>query len=218
MALAASSTQLSCGRDIDQVWDHLDQAPDAHERTCRYCQAARADLAGLADATQSMRDDDATNPDSALSPGVLDRILAVAYAEVRRGRRLPLDQPTSDQTSANTVSEQAVTAVVWRAGDRTNHVQIRRCSHTLVTTANTSIPTAGIPADPNAQNLPGGAQLDAGPAATAVRLSLQVSVGNGLAIADASNQLRLEVIEAVRQEIGMDVVSVDIAVEDVHDA
>ncbi|RYD47250.1 MAG: hypothetical protein EOP83_28330, partial [Verrucomicrobiaceae bacterium] len=73
MALAAStSTQLGCGRDIDQVWDHLDQAPAAHERTCRYCQAARADLANLAQATQTLRVHHATNPDLEPSPGVLD--------------------------------------------------------------------------------------------------------------------------------------------------
>jgi len=215
MALATSSTQLGCGRDIDQIWDHLDHVPDAHERACPYCQAARADLADLAQATQAMRADDATNPDLEPTPGVLDRILAVARAEVRRGRRLPLDRPTSEQTSANTVSEQAVTAVVWRAGDRTNQVQIRRCTITLDTRpGGSAAPPATV--DPDPYDTPSAAPLDTDPAAVAV--SLKVSVANDVAIADASNQLRVAIIDAVRQEIGIDVSSVDIAVEDLHDA
>ena len=129
MALAPPGTQLGCGRDIDEVWDRIGRAPDAHERVCPYCQAARADLAGLARATQAMRDDDTTNPDLEPSPGVLDRILAVARAEVRRGRRLPLDQPDADATGVNTVSEQAVTAAIRRTGDQMREVQIRRWRH-----------------------------------------------------------------------------------------
>lgn len=223
MALTtSSSTQLGCGRDIDQVWDHLGSAPDAHELTCPYCQGARADLAGLASATQAMRDDDASNPDLEPSPGVLDRILAVARTEVRRGRRLPLDQPGPEQTSPNTVSQQAVSAVVRRVGDRTRQVQIRRCDlaqdktstrseaqpSRLVDTATTS--ESGPP------NVSHGVSVDDGPAAVAV--SLRVSVARDLPIAAVSNQLRAAIIEAIQQEVGMHVASVDITVEDLHDA
>ena len=223
MALATpSSTQLGCGRDIDQVWDHLDQAPDAHELTCPYCRAARTYLAGLASATQAMRDDDATNPDLEPGPGVLDRILAVARAEVRRGRRLPLDQPRADVTSPNTVSEQAVTAVVRRVGDRTRQVQIRRCALTLANPASerpgvttTSASSTRAPSRPRLLRTPGEA-LGAGPATVAV--SLKVSVAADLAIVDATNQLRTAINEAIEAEVGMRVVSVDITVEDVHDA
>lgn len=203
MALAASSsTQLGCGRDIDQVWDRLDQAPDAHELTCPYCQAARADLARLAEATRAMRQDDATNPDLEPGPGVLDRILAVARAEVRRGRRLPLDQPDPDRTTANSVSEQAVTAVVRRTGDRSGSVQIRRC-------------TLALDDSPGAVDVPGGDVVDRGPAA--VTVFLQVSVSQDAAIAAATDELRAAVIEAVFQEVGMRVVAVNITVEDLHD-
>ena len=209
MALAASSTQLGCGRDIDQVWDHLDQAPDAHELTCPFCQAARADLADLSSATRALREDDATNPDLEPSPAVLDRILAVARTEVRRGRRLPLDQPTDEQTSANTVSEQAVTAVVRRVGDRTGRVQIRRCTLALDDRpAGSATSTVPSPSD--------GEAFDPGPAAVAI--SLRVSVARDLPVAVASNQLRTAIIEAVLQEVGMRVVSVDVVVEDLHDA
>lgn len=224
MALAASSsTQLGCGRDIDQVWDHLDQAPDGHELTCPYCQAARADLAGLARATRAMRDDDATNPDLEPGPGVLDRILAVARAEVRRGRRLPLDQPSPEQTTANTVSEQAITAVVRRAGDRSRHVRIRHCdlalddnaAHQPIGTASTPPRTDG-PTDLGRPGVRREGALRSGPAA--VTVSLRVSVSQDVAIADASNELRAVVIEAVMQEVGMRVVAVDIIVEDLHNA
>jgi hypothetical protein len=199
MAVAASSTQLGCGRDIDQVWDHLHRAPDAHELTCPFCQAARDDLGRLASATRALRDDDAGNPD--LEPGahVLDRILTVARAEVRRGRRLPLDRPTADQTSPNTVSEQAVTAVIRRIGDQNSHVQIRRCALTV---------------DPDDT----AAESDVGPGPAVVAVSLRVSVEAGRPIAEVSDQLRASVIDIVAREVGMHVISVDITVEDIHDA
>ncbi len=204
MALAASSTQLGCGRDIDQVWDHLDQAPDAHELTCPYCRAARTDLSGLASATQALRDDAASNPDLQPGAGLLDRILAVARSEVRRGRRFPLDQPGPERTSSSTVAEQAVTAVVRRTGDRTRQVQIRRCLLTL----HDAGPAGATPS--------GSTAVDVGPAAVAV--SLRVSVLRDLSIPEASRQLRAAIIHAVQQEVGLQVVSVDITVEDLHDA
>jgi len=223
MALTTgSSTELGCGRDIDEVWDHLDRPPDTHELTCPYCQAARTDLAGLAQATQQLRDDDAANPDRQPSPAVLDRILVIARAEVRRGRRLPLDQPEPDGTTPNTVSEQAVTAVVRRVGDRTTQVQIRRCATT------TDAPTTAAsrrPADDAATGQGGSPQAivgapssearDRGPAS--VRVSLRVSVAHNLVIAAVSSQLREAVITAVAQEVGMLVTTVDITVEDLHD-
>ena len=133
---------------------------------------------------------------------MLDRILAVARAEVRRGRRLPLDQPGAEQTSTNTVSEQAVTAVIRRVGDRTRQVQIRRCALTLDQTATDPVPS------PN----------DADDGAAAMSVSLRVSVARDLSVIDASNQLRGAVVDAVRQEVGLHVARVDIFVEDLHDA
>jgi hypothetical protein len=222
MALAPPSTQLGCGRDIDQVWDRIDRAPDTHELTCPYCQAARADLAGLAHATQAMRDDDTTNPDLEPSPGVLDRILAVARAEVRRGRRLPLDQPGTDPTHVNTVSEQAVTATIRRTGDRIREVQIRRCVLTIGPTDLTRTPTAYSTAA-TAPSMGGPVAFpapapptDSGPASVAV--SLRISVATERPVVDVSNRLRAAVIDAVMQEVGMHVVAVDIVVEDLHDA
>lgn len=213
MALATTSTQLGCGRDVDEVWNHLDRAPDAHERTCPYCQAARADLAGLAEATRAMRDDEDQNPDRQPGPHVLDRILSVARAEVRRGRRLPLDQPTDADTSPNTVSEQTVTAVVRRAGDLNRQVQVRRCT---VTTYLGDTATSGRVRPPRA--VPAATPDESAPGPAPVRVSLRVSVAWNLPIAVACDRLRASVIDAVAREVGLNVVSVDIAVEDVHDA
>ena len=222
MALAPPSTQLGCGRDIDEVWDRINRASDAHELTCPYCQAARADLAGLANATQAMRDDDTTNPDLDPGPHVLDRILAVARAEVRRGRRLPLDQPGADPTSVNTVSEQAVTATIRRTGDRLPGVQIRRCVITAdpsdrleSLTSDSAAPGEFTRGGPTSDSAPG-LLTGRGPAAVAV--SLRISVATHRSVVDVSNQLRAAVIDAVMQEVGMYVVAVDIAVEDLHNA
>lgn len=56
MALANSrTTQLGCGRDIDEVWANADSLPDAHELTWPDCQAARASLRELNAATYDLR-------------------------------------------------------------------------------------------------------------------------------------------------------------------
>ncbi len=217
MAVAPPTTALGCGRDIDQVWAHISQAPDPHEQTCPFCRSARADLAPLADATTAMRDGEATSPDRDPGPDVLDRILAVARAEVRRGRRLPLDQPSAtDRTSPNTVSEQAVCAVVRRVGDRTDDVQIRRCTVVSDTSRATVDEPSGVSSP---DRLDAAGSPDRGPAVPvpgAVRVSLRMSVAFDRSIVEVSEQLRHKVMVAIEEEVGMVVRAVDITVEDIH--
>lgn len=198
MAMKQTSTQLGCGRSIDGVWDNIGHRPDPHEATCPFCQAARADLAGLADATHQLRHDDAHNPDLQAGPDVVNRIMAIARSEVRRGRRLPLHHPGPDQVSELTVSEQAVTAAIRRVGDRTRAVQIRRCALKVVPSADAARFPARSP--------------------SAVTVSLKVSVSVAASIPRLVADLRAAITEAVDQEVGMDVRTIDVAVEDVFDA
>lgn len=220
MAVNSPSTQLGCGRDIDEVWDGIGQPPDRHERTCPFCQAARSDLEELARATRTLRDDDSADAGLGAGPEVIGRILSVARSEVRRGRRLPLDAPQAGRAASLTISEQALVAVVRRTGDATREVQIRRCSVSLDPgperpAGDGDAAGPGVP-----ETVPAGAEgvsplLDR---ATDVRVSLKVSVGYGAAVVVAVDRLRAAVIGAVAREVGMNVVSVDVVVEDLHDA
>ena len=68
--------------------------------------------------------------------------------------------------------------------------------------------------DPGSASAPG-PFTDQGPASVAV--SLRISITSDRPVVDVSNRLRAAVIDAVTQEVGMHVVAVDIAVEDLHD-
>lgn len=201
---SAASTTLGCGRDIDDVWDNATKPPTAHEADCAECQAARESLAPLAAATAQLRDHDQTDPDLQPGPRVLDRILTVARSEVRRGRQLPLQQPAEAVASPITISEQAVSSVIRRVGDRSHIVQIRRCAVDLATQQDNESPIQTEPA-----TRPGG------PAS--VRLSLRVSIASGYEIANTVQTMRSAIIAAVHDQIGLIVTTVDVSVEDLHD-
>lgn len=221
MAMTTSTTQLNCGRDIDDVWANIDRPPTAHEVTCPFCRAARADLSELAAATRRLRDDDNTDPDRQSTPAVLDRILTIARSEVRRGRRLPLDPPDPvepDAPTTATISEQAVAAVIRRVADRNPDLQIRRCAITL-----DPAHTPTTPAGATTGAMTGGAAVlpadTAAPQPTRVEVSvsLRVSVGPYTSIPLATTELRPAIAQAVAAQIGLTVTSIDIAVEDLHD-
>ena len=217
MAVNNPEELLGCGRSSDDVWDHINTPPDAHELACTYCTAARRDLAGLADATRQLRDQDIDDDQLQASPATIDRILSIARTEVRRGRRLPLVEPGPDGLSELTVSEQAVTAVVRRVGDSLGGIQVRRCAIQALT---------GEQAADLAQNLPRSAvpaqrahptSAAARPPATVV-IALRVSVDPSVSIPQVVERLRRTVIDTVDREVGIRVTRVDVAVEDVHEA
>ncbi|SEQ31982.1 Asp23/Gls24 family envelope stress response protein [Microlunatus flavus] len=200
----SSSTQLGCGRDIDDVWATIDRPPSAHEQTCPFCGPARASLLELERATAELRTADDEDPELQAGPQVVARILEVARSEARRSRRLPLSKPVAGEVTVDlTVSEQAVATVVRRAGDRYGGLQVRRCSIEVVDDPQPPEVTTGerrpvrIPSD--------------------VRVSLRVSVGADVSIPQLSSEVRRAVIAVVDEEVGLNVVGVDIVVEDVHD-
>ena len=202
----SSSTRLGCGRDIDEVWANIDQEPTEHERTCPFCSAARESLRALERATAELRTRDDEDPQLQAGPQVVARILEVARSEARRSRRLPLSKPRAGRVSDElTVSEQAVAAVVRRTGDRHGGLQVRRCSIDLV--------TDDLVVDPGLEN--GADPVDGAP--SDVRVSLRVSVASDVSIPLLMRELRSAVIEVVEREVGMNVVNIDVAVEDVHD-
>lgn len=218
MAMTASSVQLGCGRSIDDVWDNINNPPSRHELNCAYCETARSDLAGLAQATRELRAEEDKDTDLQASPATIDRILSIARSEVRRGRRLPLHQPGPDHVSELTVSEQAVSVVIRRVGDQTAGVQIRRCTVQLVS-AEAGQPD--IAAAPHTQTMastilePEVSRL-AVSTASDVRVSLRVSVDATASIPSVVNDLRTAIIDVVDREVGIKVQTIHVAVEDVH--
>ena len=113
---------------IDEVWQHIDRPPDAHELTCDQCRAARASLQTLRSVTarhRSLEETAGTDPDESLRPRarVRENVLAVARAEVRRGRRIPA---TVTEIGPVLVSEQALVSLVRLAADSVPGVRARR--------------------------------------------------------------------------------------------
>ena len=196
MALAKSTTRLGCGREIDDVWANADAPPNAHERECPDCRAARASLAELNTATRELRSSDREDPNLRLSADLVSKITSIARAEVRRGRRIPLRRTQSGTDEADlTVSEQAIATVIRHTCDQLPDIEARRCSVEVVDDA----------AGPD-------------PDAVAIRAHLRISVAASTASPGRIETLRQEIIAAVEDQVGVTAQIVDIDVEDVHDA
>ncbi|GAB3721899.1 hypothetical protein GCM10027598_36080 [Amycolatopsis oliviviridis] len=114
---------LPCGRDVEQVWERLDEVDagraDAHELDCPDCRATRESLRVLRGLTQELAEDD-TEP----SPDLTSRIMSAVRAEVRRRDLVPLASPEPGEVR---VSDQAVAAVLRFAADSVDGVRARRC-------------------------------------------------------------------------------------------
>lgn len=217
MAMSERSTsRLACGRDIDEVWERIESAPDEHERTCPHCRNARADLGNLARLTARQRQQDQDDPELEPDPAVLGRIMVIARAEVRRGRRLPLDEPDGGTPTAElTVSEQAVSASARRAGDAVDGVLVERCVVVLVPAGAGSTGRA-----PDPVGAGGGLEVPESYRASrpsTVDVTLQVSVSTAVSIPEVARQVRSNVMRRVNDEVGIDVRRIDIDVRDAHD-
>ena len=117
----------------------------------------------------------------------------LARAEVRRGRTLPLREPEPMLEPTPTVSEQTVASLVRRVADREDAVEARRCSVLAV----------------------GGGRVSGAPAAMTVERRL--SVASGTAIPETTARLRRAIITEVGESVGVEVPTVELIVEDVHD-
>lgn len=193
MALDETIPRLGCGRSIDDAWSTIQQPPTAHENGCIHCRTARASLAKLAEATHTLREDDAE--DASLQPQhtVKDAIMSVARAEVRRGNLLPVYR--ADQGGIS-ISEQAITSVIWFGADALPGVRARRCR------VRPALETADDPR----------------PAGTAaILVNLRIAVASGTEIPGTAEQLRQRIISMVTAHVGLNVGAVNITVEDFYD-
>lgn len=208
------SSRLACGRDVDAVWDRIGSPPDAHERSCPHCEQARRDLGELASLTALEREAERTAPGLEPDPAVLGRIMDVARAEVRRGRRFPLDEPeVSEPAPELTVSEQAVSASARRAGDAVPGVEVERCVVSLVVDGRG--PWQASPAD--VLDLRQGPDSYGRARPSRVEATLQITVPVSASIPVVAAEVRSSVRRRVSSEVGVDVVRVDIEVRDTRD-
>ena len=186
--------QLGCGRDVDEVWAHADEPPTEHESSCPHCRAARRSLADLNHVTQQLKTHDAATPTLHVPRQLLDKVFAMARAEVRRGSKIQMVRTEQLAPAALTVSRQAIAAVVWHASDQLlPAIEARKCGVRSVDAEG----DVGTPVE--------------------ITLDVRVSVTQGLSIPQEVADLRSRVIVAVRDEIGLSVSRVDVYVDDVHD-
>lgn len=190
MAVEHDTGRLDCGRRIDDVWEHVDLAPDAHEQTCPSCQAARASLAELAQVTEELRSSTTPTGDALVpSTSVKDAIMKVARAEVRRGRQLSV---VADELGSVKISEQTVSAVVRFACDSVDGVRARRCSVVV-----------SPPADRDAPSR--------------VDVTLRLTVDSSLSIPAITETVRARIDVVLAAQVGLRPRRIDLVVEDVYD-
>ncbi len=192
--------RLGCGRSIDRIWTTIDRPPSVHEQTCRQCQAARARLQRLSEATQSLRESD--RHDTALKPGsgVKTGIMDVARAEIRRSRRIIL---AADGNGTTEISEQALSSVIRLAAAEVGGIHARRCRIEISSAGSDSV-----------DDRPAG---NSGLVGTHLVISLRVAAAPGINIPRTVESLRQRIITAVPAGVGISAGTVNLTVEDLYD-
>ncbi len=196
MALA-DPPRLGCGRSIDQVWAGIDAPATGHEQGCAQCQEARTRLQKLKKATRAMRENEMHNAQPKPRAGLTDAIMAVARAEVRRGRILLL---RTTENGATEISEQALGSLVRSAASVVPGIHSRRCSIEI-------------------HESPGQPPAAAGTAILGQDLviNLRVACAAGIEIPRTVQALRRGICEVIPASIGVKAATINITVEDLYD-
>lgn len=196
--------RLGCGRDLDELWASIDEAPTEHERACDECRSARSALHHLASVTEFMRERDRQDPD--LQPGsrVREAIMLVARAEIRRGRRTPLNTTV---LGAIDISEQALTSLIRFAASTVPGVHARRCMISTADSASHDRATdsrygRGSPDPVDAHD---------------IRITLRVALSSTTTIPAAMVLVRERVGAIVRAQTSITMKQINIVVEDLYD-
>ena len=198
--------RLGCGRSIDDIWAHVDLPPDPHEQTCPDCQAARHDLSDLATATRGVVAADKADPALRLNSGAITGILEIARAEVRRGRRIPMEQPRVGAAGDElTVSEQTLANLIRRTSDEIDGLEARRSAVAL------------SKHDPLNEGAPEPETRQPELAApTEITVDLRISVAPNAAIPALTRLLRDRLRTAIELKVGITATVINITVEDIH--
>lgn len=192
---AGERPRLGCGRDLDELWASIDDAPTPHEKACEDCRSARSALHHLASVTESMRDRDRDDPDMRPGNKVREAIMLVARAEIRRGRRAPL---RTTVLGAIDISEQALTSLIRFAASTLPGVHARRC--TISATGPAGVRSATDPVDVDD-----------------IRITLQVALASTVKIPATMILLRERVGTIVQAQTSITMKQINIVVEDLYD-
>jgi RNA polymerase sigma-70 factor (ECF subfamily) len=198
---------LGCGRSIDDIWARVDLPSDPHEQTCPDCQAARHDLGDLAAATRVVVAADKADPALRLNSGAITDILENARAEVRRSRRIPMEQPRPGAAGDElTVSEQALANLIRRTSDEIDGLEARR-SAVALSKHNPLYQGAPRPRTPQPETIA---------APTDITVDLRISVAPTVTIPALTRLLRDQLRTAIELEVGIAATVINITVEDIH--
>lgn len=180
--------RLGCGRSIDQIWAGMDQPPTSHEEHCELCQAAKARMLKLKDATVALRESDLHNPEMTLPAERTNSIMALARAEARRSKRLVL---RGTEYGTVEISEQALSSLIRLAAAAIPGIHSRRCRIEV--------------------------QSDAEMGSTHLTINLRVATASGIDIPATVEGLRQKINKAIPAGVGIDAGTVNITVEDLYD-
>lgn len=180
--------RLGCGRSIDQIWAGMDQPQTAHEENCEQCQAARARLQKLMEATRALRESDLQDPGMQLSHGLTNAVMDVARAEARRSKRLALQ---GTEYGSIEISEQALSSLIRSAATAIPGIHSRRCHIEVRASAATED--------------------------TELTINLRVATAAGIDIPGTVEALRQAIGNIIQTGVGIDAGAINITVEDLYD-
>ena len=120
MAVNLAGDRLPCGRDIDQLWDHLVRdAPDEHARSCEHCQAALTEIRPLHTAISALAAEPVRPP-----ADLRAKVMAAVRARMAAAPRIALPAPAGNRL---VISEHAAAIILRAAGDTVDGVRARSC-------------------------------------------------------------------------------------------
>lgn len=195
--------RLGCGRSIDQLWATMDRSPTDHEQHCEPCTTAKDRLRYLSEAMQALRENDLNNPVMKPRPGLTNTIMAVARAEIRRSKRILLQ---NTPIGVIDISEQALSALIRQAAATVPGIHSRRCRIEIRTNTGAADDTA--PPDNHA-----GPETSTGPR---FLITLGVAAAAGTDIPQTTDALRRRLSGAIPSGVGVDAGTINITVEDLY--
>ncbi|WP_244177836.1 hypothetical protein [Streptomyces atriruber] len=190
---------LPCGRALWEVWERAESGgSDPHADTCPHCTEALNTLRSLEDVVSAARERDREGapwdpePDTSALVG---RVMDVVRLELRPGRTLPLGEPAEDTWIVEAVAARTVRA----AADSLPGVRAGSCRiEALAHEEGAAAPAGRWPRGP-------------------VHIRAEVEVALTWNLQEVAEKVRHTVREAVDEELGMRVATVDVTVADLID-
>ncbi len=195
--------RLGCGRSIDQIWATIDQPPNTHEQKCEQCHTARERLKKLNEATRSLRESDLHNDSLKPRVSVLDGVMDVARAEIRRSSRILMHNQDHGTTE---ISEQALSSVIRFAAKAVPGVHARRCHIQIRSSENELSSHVRLPAHPHATNND-----------PRLIINLRVAAASNIDIPRTVDSVRQRINSAIAACVGINAGTINITVEDLYD-